>query len=711
MNAHRFLAAVAVLLISTAAHAQRVAETVQVTVIEVPVTVVGDDGKAMRGLTKDQFEVFDEGKRVPIEYFEVLDMKLLPTGGSKPLPPAATRNFLLFFDLANSSPGAIRRAADAAVAFIDEQLVEQDLAAVATFTAEAGPKLITSFTTDREMLKAAVRTLGDPRYFKVADPLMISHKATELLGPLPFGEAIGQPGPTGPGGEERAGAKEEMIAATNEWYRDIDEQQNRQMQTAENTEARNRLRIQLSGLATIARVLDRLHGRKQIILLSEGFDARLVQGREDLTSKKTTEENENALLGQVWKVDSDERYGSAGASRDINEMTQLFRRSDVILHAIDIKGLRSKDDTTGFETSRAKSNESLFLITKPTGGTVFQNSNDFEANFARMLEQQEVVYLLGFNAKSGGKPGKFHSLKVKLNVPGRVTHRAGYFESDGKMSNLEKTISLTEILMTDKAVNQIGMSVATMALPGAFIEKARVPVVVEFPGPEFLQGVRGDGLTANLFIYAFDEKNQVKDSLAQRIALDISDDVETVRGSGIRYFGTLQLPPGRYAIKAIARVEESGRVGFVRADVHVPEFEQATVMQPLFLTDAANWVALAGPARGDSYPYPFTAGEEKYVPRSRPALKPGASHRLALFLYRMPMENLGITPVLASADGSTRPADVKLVGRTAADEQGSSKVLFDFNAVGLPAGTYELRFIVKPKEGTESIVTLPFTIL
>ena len=711
MNAHRFLAAVAVLLISTAAHAQRVAETVQVTVIEVPVTVVGDDGKAMRGLTKDQFEVFDEGKRVPIEYFEVLDMKLLSTGGTKRLPPAATRNFLLFFDLANSSPGAIRRAADAAVAFIDEQLVEQDLAAVATFTAESGPKLITSFTSDREMLKAAVRTLGDPRYFKVADPLMISHKATELLGPLPLGEAIGQPGATGPGGEERAEATGDKNIAINEWHRETDALQNKQMQTAENTEARNRLRIQLSGLATIARVLDRLHGRKQIILLSEGFDARLVQGREDLASKKTTEETENAFSGQVWKVDSDERYGSAGASRDINEMTELFRRSDVILHAIDIKGLRGKDDTSGYETTRSKTNESLFLITRPTGGTVFQNSNDFESTFARMLEAQEVVYLLGFNARSGSKPGKFHSLKVKAKVPGRVTHRAGYFEPSDRMSNLEKTISLSEILMTDRPVNDVGMSVATTTLPGAFIEKARVPVVVELPGAKFLEGVAGDGVTANLFIYAFDEKKQVKDNLAQRIALDVSDDVETVRAGGIRYFGTLQLPPGNYTIKAIVRVEESGRIGFVRTEVRVPEFEQATVMQPLFLTDAANWVALAGPARGDSYPYPFTAGEEKYVPRSSPALKSGASHRLALFFYRMPMENLGITPVLASADGSTRSADIKLVGRTAADEQGSSKVLFDFNAVGLPAGTYELRFTVKPKEGTESIVTLPFTIL
>jgi hypothetical protein len=354
----------------------------------------------------------------------------------------------------------------------------------------------------------------------------------------------------------------------------------------------------------------------------------------------------------------------------------------------------------------------LFLLTEPTGGTVFQHTNDLKATFARMMEQQEVVYLLGFNAKSAGKPGKFHSLKVRTTAAGaRVTHRAGYFEASDRMTNLEKTISLTEILMTDKPINDVGMSLAFTTLPGAFIEKARVPVVIELPGDKFLDGVTGDTATANLFIYAFDKKNQVRDNLAQRIALDIIDQVETVRAGGIRYFGTLQLPPGDYAIKAVVRVEETGKVGFVRSDVHVPEFESAAVLPPVFLSDSANWVTLAGSPRGDLYPYPFNAGEQKFVPRSRPALKSGASQRLALFLYRVPSESLGVTPQLVSASGAAQTANVKLVGRTPADEQGSSKLLFDFTPEGLQPGDYELRFTVKPKEGIESVVTLPFRIL
>src|SRR5688572_5969271 len=90
--------------------AQRMSEAVQVTVVEVPVTVVDREGKAVTGLTAENFELYDEGKRVPIDYFEVLDLTMsakIADAPAEALPPAATRHFLLLFDLANSSPGTI----------------------------------------------------------------------------------------------------------------------------------------------------------------------------------------------------------------------------------------------------------------------------------------------------------------------------------------------------------------------------------------------------------------------------------------------------------------------------------------------------------------------------------------------------------------------------------------------------------------------------
>ncbi|HEX8172296.1 MAG TPA: VWA domain-containing protein [Thermoanaerobaculia bacterium] len=689
----RAFAVLFLLLTSLPAAAQQYGESVQVNVVEVPVTVVDRDGHAVRGLTRENFELYDEGKRVPIDYFEAVDLasigvRSITEEAERPLPPVATRNFLLLFDLENSSPGVIGRAQDAAIEFLGSGLSERDLIAVATFSAHKGVQLVTSFSSDRELTRRAVETLGSPKRFRATDPLLLSASIPQHIEGDPSGR----------------------LAGRDAIYAELALEHNLATQPFNDTQMRNRLRVQLNNFGRIAQVLNHLHGQKQIILLSEGFDARLVQGREDLLSPQSREEVDQVFYGQAFKVDSDQRYGNTTASRDVSEMAELFRRSDVVLHAIDIAGLRGDMDVQN--SGRKKSAEALFLLTTPTGGTVFKNVNDLGENFKRMLAQQEVVYVLGFNAKPGGTPGTFHTLKVKTaNVKAsRVAHRSGYYEESERISDLERTLSLAEILAIDAPIDDVAVSVTATAVPGRGGD-ARVPVVLEIPGKRLLQEVRGDVATANLFLYAFDATGRVRDHLQQRIALDLPKTGETLRSTGIRYYGTLRLPPGRYALKALVRVEESGRIGFARNDVHVPTFNEAVVLPPLMLEEPRKWVMLTGPARGDEYPYPFTAGGTKFIPRAEPMLKSGGEYKLALFLYRMPIEGLGLAPVIATRDGKmTQTANLSLVGRTQADDRGGTKLVFDFRPDGLKAGEYELQLSVKPKEGSESMVRMPFVL-
>ncbi|HUP63292.1 MAG TPA: VWA domain-containing protein [Thermoanaerobaculia bacterium] len=692
MNTRRWLVAAGLTLAGIAtAYGQRFGEAVQITVVEVPVTVVDRGGNAVRDLTKDDFELFDEGKKVPIEYFEVVDIAAITAAETDaPPPPVATRNFLLLFDLANSSPGTIGRAAEAAQEFIETQLGERDLAAVAVFAAQSGPRMLTSFTRNRTLLTNAIETLGHPKYFKIADPLMIS--ATRVAT-----EAIGE--------GQAAAAKNEV----NDAIAELLQEQDRVARVANDSEARNRLKIQLNGMGLVARSLDRLKGQKQIILLSEGFDARLVQGRENISRENTQEETDAVFSGEVWKVNQEERFGSSAASQDVSQMAALFRRSDVVLHAIDIKGLRGNTDATTTAGGRGRSNEALFLLTTPTGGTVFKNNNDITNTFSRMLRQQEVVYLLGFTARGTGKPGRFHELRVKAKG-GRASHRAGYYEAGTKVTDLEKTLSLAEIMMTDAPVHDVDVDLSATPLPGP-AGKARVPVLVEIPGKRLLEGVSGNTATAILYLYAFNAQDEVADFLQQRISLDLAKAGDMIRGSGVRYFGTLRVPPGAYSVKALVRVEESGRVGFVRRDVTVPAFDSAVVLPPLLFAEPANWVMLVGPSRGDEYAYPFTTGADQFIPKRAASVTANQEYKFALFMYRVPLENLEVKPEIVS-NGSAQPTDkVTLLGRTSADDRGGIKLLFNFKPDGIPAGEHELRFTVKSKDGNQSVVTIPFRVL
>lgn len=667
--------------------AQVISEKLDVTVIEVPVTVADRAGNSVRGLTAQNFEVLVDGKRLPIEYFETVDLTNISAANpDQPLSPAAYRNFLLLFDLANSSPTAITRAQKAAETFIESELGERDLAAVATLSDLQGLQMTTAFTRDKQLLSAAVASLGGAKPFKAMDPLMISY-VPETLAPANMQ-------PLTPAAEERkAEAKERMQAF------------NTAAGIAHDNEARARVQKQIRNFGGVARALDRLYGQKQIILLSEGFDPKLIAGRA-VGSQASVADSQAIEHGEVWKIDNDQRFGSTEGTKDIQEMADLFHRSDVRLHAIDIRGVRTNVNASS--GVQANSNEALFLVTRPTGGTVFQNNNDLANQFHTLLRRQEVIYLLGFKA-SEGKPGTFHPLKVKLvNAKGEVTHRSGYYDTATTTSNLESTLKFSEMMMNGSEVRDLPLSVSATAVPGAD-GKARVPVVVDATGAQLLQNVKGNTANANIFVYAFDGKGQVVDFMQQGVALDIAKTGDAVRASGVRYVGALRLPPGDYSVKALVRVEQTARVGLTTVHVAVPDFGTTAVLPPVSVQDVGQWVMLVSPARGAAATDILSLGERTFVPRTRAQVARGADQDIALMLRGIPLEDLSVTPTLVGADGTSHPAALQLAGRTSPDEAGLVKLLFRFKPDVAP-GNYDLRFDVAPRGGAQTTVSMPVVI-
>ena len=68
-----------------------VREEARVVVVEVPVNVVDKDGHPVEGLTAEDFEITDDGKRQPVTGFEVLDQRkpspVVTPGRAKPMAP------------------------------------------------------------------------------------------------------------------------------------------------------------------------------------------------------------------------------------------------------------------------------------------------------------------------------------------------------------------------------------------------------------------------------------------------------------------------------------------------------------------------------------------------------------------------------------------------------------------------------------------------
>jgi VWFA-related protein len=604
----RFIAAI--LLFATSAFAQ-MKETVNVNVIEVPVSVVDGSGNPVRGLTAANFEVYDGGKKQAITSFDKIDFGSTESANAiSPLNPAARRSFLLLFDLGFSSPKSLVRAQDAARNFVKTAVQPRDLVGVGTIENEHGFRLQTAFTTDRELVESVI---ADPSGFRGTDPLQIANKT--FVADLTNGDSAKTPQPSGTGNaalaQSEMAERQQQLTHSNEQY------------------VRTRVEKQVDYLGQLARTLRAVPGRKQVILLSEGFDAKYLQGRDARESEAAKRENDAVTSGQYWNVDNDARYGSSSSLTMLDRMAQAFRASDVVLHAIDIQGVRVQNDVVS--GSNFNSNAGLFTISRPTGGEVFQNSNDLKNNFGRMLRAQEVVYVLAFQGPSNSA-GKYHDLKVKLvNAQGRVNYRTGYYENGGETPT-ERALTTAEVIVNDIPQDDVHMAAFAAPFPAAD-GNSQVPIILDINGADLTKEARGNMGAAEIFVYAFDAEGVVRDRLYQRLTFDLKKVSDRLK-NGLRYYGTLVLPPGSYAIKSLVRAGEPNekkndeKRGYARTNVIVPKRGDVAVLPPIPIDEGPKWLLVRGTERGiAATTYPFELNGQNFIPSAT------ASNKVALVVY------------------------------------------------------------------------------
>jgi VWFA-related protein len=651
--------ALALLFVAATASAQ-VNESITVSYVEVPVTVVDRSGAPIRGLTKANFEIVDEGKKRAVAGFDVVDFSSseIAAAAASSITPAARRNFLLVFDLSFSSPASIHRAQDAARQFVTKMAANQDRVGVASVDAAHGFRLLTSFTTDRSSVEGAI---ANPKGFVASDPLQLAGVGIDNA----TLEIMNMPG-RGKGGD-KSGAADNGRNANKSDGDSIDNAQDyvRGLNTQQDVYNRGNVEREVNLLAGLSKIMRAVRGQKHLVLLSEGFDPRLIQGRDAGVGQQQQDETQAVEKGEVWKVNNDDRYGSSASISLVGRMAEVAKRCDVILDAVDIRGVRTQVDAReGYER---KSNEGLHLLANATGGTVFQNSNDLTDDFRRALKSQEVVYVIAFQAPVSA-PGKFHNLKVKLvNVPGgRAVARSGYYEAGGD-SAAERTLSNAEILVND--IEQEGVHVASIAAPFATSgANAQVPVILEIHGDD-LAAAGAQTVTLEIFTYAFDAEGKVRDSMFQRIGLDMNKVGTTLRQSGVKYYETLSLPPGKYAVKSLVRVAESDKKGFVRTDIVVPAKGDMAVSQPLFQDQGMQWVMIKGASHDKTNsPYPFELDGTSFIPSAAARVKSGGPRRFVVFVRNAAPDDLTV---------DTKP-EAKLVSRVRSE--GGVKFLFELAA-------------------------------
>jgi VWFA-related protein len=316
----------------------------------------------------------------------------------------------------------VLHARDAASDVLRNALHRTDLAAVATYRAARGVELVLGFTADREQVQAAIDTLG------LAEPL------APVVDPLAFmitevGDSMreeGQNAARGPGGPGGGGGGPQALAAT-EFFLALQD-----LQALNERSSRDRQQndiLSMTGAFTeLAQMLGAIEGRVHAVLLSEGFDTSVALGLRGDTAEeqgRIAEINDAAAVGELWRVDSEKRFGSGTALSGMDEAIDAFRRSGVTVQAVDVGGLRA-----GHDIGRSAGEDGLFYLADQTGGELYRNFNDLGDAMGRMLHRTSVSYLLSFQPEGLALDGSYHDLEVKLKGRRRglrVLHRPGYY--------------------------------------------------------------------------------------------------------------------------------------------------------------------------------------------------------------------------------------------------------------------------------------------
>jgi VWFA-related protein len=513
----RFACVVLLFLLIVPPGLAQVRESVTVEVVEVPVYITTSDGQPLRGLTKDAFELFVDGRRQPIEYFDAVDFAA-PAGAQQPQAPTRPlrdrRLYLLLFDLSFATPAKLVRAQRAAEQALAHSNPDTDYFAVGTYSAQHGVQFLSSFLRDRAAVLRALYTLHST---KLHDPLGVSISSAERATWVSARES----GVT-------VAAEQEDFASMLEGEMADAIRGGLANQEAVRQQGQRLIEFQLDNLTDVAARLAALEGQKHVIFFTEGFQSTRIT---DITAKQGPPQSDDRRL------------------RVLRQMHETFVSAGVMLDTVDIQGLR--------HTFNSLENDALYMLARGTGGRVVVNRNDLVEAIDAVTTAQSVVYVLGFHPADR----KRGTISVRVNGLPRgseVSYREGFGFT--KPSADVDPLRLADVLVND--LPQSGFRVATKFDPrpgGASLEFALFPQEIV---PQLVEKTP----YVDALLYVFDSSGATVMAKSERINFDTRLKDSQVP---IVMRAKLDAPPGHYIVKLVAHVAGTQSLGFAKHDLEV----------------------------------------------------------------------------------------------------------------------------------------------
>ena len=244
---------------------------------------------------------------------------------------------------------------------------------------------------------------------------------------------------------------------------------------------------------------------------------------------------------------------------------------------------------------------------------------------------------------------------------------------------------------------------------------SQVPVVLEIPGGPLLKDDTAEKSRVQVFIYATDASGTLIDYVTQEVGLDLTKLRPRLEAGGIRFFGTLALPPGDYTVRTLVRNGATGHSAVTATSLKVNAVPGATavVLPPLFRESPGRWVIVKANPRIDSpmrhEESPFAIESEAFIPAAMPSIDPGTTVDVVVTAFNLGSgrkpEPLQVSAEIVGSDGRAQAVDLQVVRRLDHQRAEGRVLLLSFKPNGLTAGRYALKIRVSDrptKKGSEA---------
>jgi VWFA-related protein len=600
---NRLIVMVATLSLAVTAFAQRPAQKpdaeqpirISAELVQLDVVVSDKNGHVVKGLSKDDFELYETGKKQFISFFESVDALESRHNG----PSAGIHERLPEQRPSAQGPGAqdIRRIFafvidDLEIRYSDLVYVRQMLTnfantkmqpgdLVAIVRTLGGKGLLQQFTTDKELLRRAIASLTPVTHALNAFDLKDRGALTDIPNPT------GQPS-TGIGGSAGGIDISRAESDTNKILRAY---------------------MSLGAASFLIDGMRELPGRKSMILISGGLPI----------------------------LSSNRGNSSATVSDFLNSLLDKATRAGVAINTIDIRGLSAHMGVSSFEDTPASSStggggnrgagrmpderqfgyknpfdvmeahQGLRLLASETGGIAVLDTNNLNEGLDQIIGKTDAYYLLAYTPADSNFKGEFRKVEIRVkNKDLRVYSRSGYFarEEQPAAAPVTKQEQVLAAIKSPYARRDVDLE-AMILYKAVQPDKGTIDISI-LVDPMKLQFEEIDGkqqASYDVVGFVFDELGKLRGGFSETVNASLTPDElrRAAKDGGLPYTTSTILPAGVYQVRLAIRDSKSGAVGTLSRYLEVPDLSKGRLAASSLLLGAT------GPEMKADNPTPLSA--------------------------------------------------------------------------------------------------------